>query len=216
MKAKKSKGLLVASILVGILTFVGVVALGFSLFAVLTGYGIKIEDAVYFKQSDLVINYSQDDPNKIESYTVKLINTTNKEFLDYEMCLTLYIINGDIDHYPHASTGSKIISINPKEEKTVTFDAGFLTSISLDGYIGESLELEYKLERESVDKPADYEQIYNGKDFIKGVDEARIIVCGLIGFEFLFCLALEIMLIVKYNKSGKKLIHTLIEKKLSK
>ena len=59
MKVKKSKGLLISSILVGILTLVGVLGFGISLLVALTGYGIKIEDAVYFKQSDLIVNYSK-------------------------------------------------------------------------------------------------------------------------------------------------------------
>ena len=40
MKTKKSKGLLIASILVGILTIIGIFGFSFSLFITITGYGI--------------------------------------------------------------------------------------------------------------------------------------------------------------------------------
>ena len=118
IKTKRSKGLLIASIIVGILTIIGIFGFSFSLFATLTGLGIEITDAVYVKQSDLVIQYSQENPEEIESYIVKIINTTNKEFIDYEVRLTLYIVNGSLNHYPHGSTATKVISIKPKEEKT--------------------------------------------------------------------------------------------------
>jgi hypothetical protein len=205
--------LLVASILVGILTLVGALGFGFSLLVTLTGYGIKIEDAVYFKQSDLVVTYSQENSEIIESYTVKIVNTTNKEFVDYKVRLTLFIVNGEIDHYPHASTSTQIISVKPNEEKVITLDAGFLTAIDLEGYIGESLELEYESEKATSQNSARYNQLSNGKDFNSGVEQVYIIICCLVGFELLVCLIVEIILIVKYNKSGKKLIRTMIEKK---
>ena len=87
MKTKKSKGLLISAIIVGILTILGVVGVAGSLFIALNGYGIKIEDSVYFKQSDLIVNYSQTNPEQIESYTVKIVNTTNKEFIARIACI---------------------------------------------------------------------------------------------------------------------------------
>ena len=215
MKVKKSKGLLISAIIVGILTILGVVGVAGTLFIALNGYGIKIEDSVYFKQSDLIVNYSQTNPDQIESYTVKIVNTTNKEFIDYEVRLTLYIINGMIEesHYPHASTPTQIVSIKPKEEKVITLNAGFLTGIDLEGYTGESLELEYQAKKEEFNSPSYFNQIKNGKDFVGGVQQAQYILCGLAGFELLVCLIVEIILIVKYNKSGKKLIKEMISKK---
>lgn len=215
MKVKKSKGLLISAIIVGILAILGVVGVAGTLFIALNGYGIKIEDSVYFKQSDLVVNYSQTNPEQIESYTVKLVNTTNKKFIDYEVRLTLYIINASNkdNHYPHASTSTQIISIKPKEEKTITLDAGFLTVIDLNGYDSESLELEYKAKKEELNSPSYFNQIKNGKDFVGGVEQAQYILCGLAGFELLVCLIVEIILIVKYNKSGKKLIKEMLSKK---
>jgi len=215
MKIKKSKGLLISAIIVGILTMLSAAGFAMILFAAITGFGIKIEDAVYFKQSDLVVNYSQANPDVIESYTVKIVNTTSKDFMDYEVRLTLYIINAPNKdaHYPHASTPTQIISINAKEEKLITLDAGFLTAIDLDGYTSESLELEYKAKKEELNSPSSFSRIKNGKDFVEGVEQGYYIICGLAGFELLVCLIVEIILVVKYNKSGKKLIKEMISKK---
>ena len=211
---KKSKGLLIASIVVGVLTVISVFGFSFSLFAALTSFGIDITDAVYVKQSDLVINYSQNNPNEIESYEVKIVNTTNKEFIDYEVRLTLYIVNGSQNHYPHGSTATKIISIKPKEEKTIVFDdVGYLTTIDLDGYYGESLELEYQTEKATSDHSAFYDQFDNGKDFNGGIDKVYTIGCIISGMELLACFIVEIVLIIKYSKSGKKLIQTMIKDK---
>lgn len=214
METKKSKKVLIWAIIVGVLTIIGIFGFGFSLFITLTGFGIEITDAVYFKQSDLVIQYSQEDPDRIESYSVKIVNTTNKEFVDYEVRLTLYIVNGNIDHYPHASTPTKIISIKPKEEKIIVFDdVGYLTTISLDGFDGESLELEYKIEKASSNHSAIYDQFYNGNEFKGGLEKVQIIGSIISGAELLICIIAETILLIKLIKPNKKLIKTMINQK---
>ena len=81
MKVKKSKGLLISAIIVGILTILGVVGVAGTLFIALNGYGIKIEDSVYFKQSDLIVNYSQTIQNKLNHIQWKLLTQQTKSLL---------------------------------------------------------------------------------------------------------------------------------------
>lgn len=184
------------------------------MFVTFTGYGIEITDAVYVKQSDLVIHYSQNNPNEIESYEVKIVNTTNKEFVDYEVRLTLYIINGSIDHYPHVSTPTQVITIKPKEEKVIVFDnVGGLTSIDLEGFYGESLELEYLSEKATSINSAYYNQFDNGKDFNAGIQTAYIIGCVLVGVKLAVCLIIETILLIKLFKPSKKLIKSMVKEK---
>ena len=210
---KRKNCLLIASMIVGFLMVIGMFVFGYSLFCLIQGYGLEITEAVYFKESDLIINYSEENPDKIESYTVKIINTSNKEFVDYQIRLTLYIVNGQINHYPHASTETKMISIGAKEEKTIILDAGYLTMIDLINFDGESLELEYLDQKSTASTPDHYNQFYNGKTFTNGVNEVILSICIIAGLELLACLIIEPVLIVKYVKSDRKLIKTMINKK---
>lgn len=213
MKTKRSKGFLIAAIIVGVLTLLSIAGFSFSLFVALTGYGIKIENAVYFKETDTIYTYVEDTTN-IESITVTIVNTTNKEFIDYEIRLAKHIVNeyNNDNTYPTGSSSTKTITIKPKETIQVRFDK-FNSTWTKEEIENEYLDLEYKFEDATVDHPDIYNTIYNGKDFNGRVETAYIVGSVISGVEMLTCIIAEVIILVKYFKPNKKLIKTMVKDK---
>lgn len=213
MEIKRSKKTLIWSIIIGVLTVISMITFAFSLLITINGWGIEIENAVYFKETDTIYNYV-DGTTNIESITVTIVNTTNKEFIDYEIRLAKHIVNehNNDSTYPTGSSSTKIVTIKPKETLQITFDE-FNWTWTKEEIQNEYLDLEYKIEEATVDHPDVYSQIHNGKDFKGGLQTFYIIGSVFAGVGLLIFSIVEIILLVNLFNHNKKLIKTMIKNK---